>query len=97
SMLRVRKESKREKLLQYAQRVWNLTQGSEDIRIEAAIAKTQDFFEQMGVKTRLTDYELGIDNIDTVLKQLESHHMVTLGERLDVTLDVSRKVLELSL
>jgi len=97
SMLRVRKESKREKLLQYAQRVWNLTQGSEDIRIEAAIAKTQDFFEQMGVKTRLTDYELGMDDVETVLKQLEAHRMVTLGERLDVTLDVSRKVLELSL
>ena len=97
SMLRVRKESKRAKLLQYAQRVWNLTQGSEDIRIEAAIAKTQDFFEQMGVKTRLIDYELGMDDVNTVLTQLEAHHMVTLGERRDVTLDVSRKVLELSL
>lgn len=97
SMLRVRKESKRAKLLQYAQRVWNLTQGSEDVRIEAAIEKTQKFFEQMGVKTRLTDYELDMDNIDTVLKQLEAHRMVNLGERLDVTLEVSRKVLELSL
>jgi NADP-dependent alcohol dehydrogenase len=97
SMLRIRKESKRAKLLQYAERVWHLTQGSEDIRIEAAIEKTQKFFEQMGVKTRLSDYELGIDNIDTVLKQLESHRMVTLGERRDVTLEVSRKVLELSL
>lgn len=97
SMLRVRKESKRAKLLQYAERVWNLTQGSEDIRIEAAIEKTQNFFEQMGVKTRLTDYELGMDNVETVLKQLEAHRMVTLGERRDVTLEVSRKVLELSL
>lgn len=97
SMLRVRKESKHAKLLQYAERVWNLTQGSEDIRIEAAIEKTQKFFEQMGVNTRLSDYQLGADNIDTVLKQLESHRMVTLGERRDVTLDVSRKVLELSL
>lgn len=97
SMLRVRKESKRAKLLQYAERVWNLTQGSEDIRIDAAIEKTQKFFEQMGVKTRLIDYELGADSIDAVLKQLESHRMVALGEQLDVTLDVSRKVLELSL
>lgn len=97
SMLRIRKEGKRAKLLQYAERVWNLTQGSEDIRIDAAIEKTQNFFEQMGVKTRLSDYELGVDNIDIVLKQLESHRMVTLGERRDVTLDVSRKVLELSL
>jgi NADP-dependent alcohol dehydrogenase len=97
SMLRVRKESKRAKLLQYAARVWNLTHGDEDIRINAAIEKTQQFFEQMGVKTRLGDYALGRENIDTVVKQLESHRMVTLGERRDVTLDISRQVLELSL
>lgn len=96
SMLRVRKEGKRAKLLQYAARVWNITDGSEDERIERAIQCTQDFFEKMGVKTRLTDYKLGSQNIDAILKHLESHRMVTLGEQRDVTLDVSRKVLELS-
>ncbi|GAB3550930.1 iron-containing alcohol dehydrogenase [Noviherbaspirillum agri] len=96
-MLRVRKESKRAKLLQYAARVWNITAGDEDSRIEQAIARTQDFFEQMGVKTRLSDYRLGAENIETILKHLESHGMVTLGEQRDVTLEVSRKVLELSL
>jgi NADP-dependent alcohol dehydrogenase len=98
-MLKVRKESKRAKLLQYAERVWNLHddgKGSEDARIDAAIAKTQDFFESMGVKTRLAGYGLGAHVIEPVLKQLEAHRMVTLGERRDVTLDVSRKVLELS-
>jgi NADP-dependent alcohol dehydrogenase len=95
-MLKVRKESKRAKLLQYAERVWNLRDGSEDARIDAAIAKTQDFFESVGVQTRLSGYGLGAHVIDPVLKQLEAHRMVTLGERRDVTLDVSRKVLELS-
>lgn len=97
SMLRVRKEGKRAKLLQFATRVWGITEGDEDTRIEAAIARTQDFFEQMGVKTRLTDYRLGAQNVDEVLKHLESHRMVTLGEQRDVTLDVSRKVLELAI
>lgn len=97
SMLRVRKESKRAKLLQYASRVWNLSSGDEDSRIEQAIAKTQDFFEQMGVKTRLADYQLGAANIEAILKHLENHGMVTLGEKRDVTLDVSRKVLDLSM
>jgi NADP-dependent alcohol dehydrogenase len=95
-MLKVRKESKRAKLLQYAERVWNLKEGSEDARIDAAIAKTQDFFEAMGVKTRLTGYGLGAHVIEPVLKQLEAHRMVTLGERRNVTLDVSRKALELA-
>ncbi|HZW14303.1 MAG TPA: iron-containing alcohol dehydrogenase [Noviherbaspirillum sp.] len=97
SMLRVRKDSKRAKLLQYAARVWNITGGDEDSRIEQAIARTQNFFEQMGVKTRLADYRLGTGNIEAILRHLENHGMVTLGEQRDVTLDVSRKVLELSI
>jgi NADP-dependent alcohol dehydrogenase len=97
SMLRVRKHDKHAKLLQYAERVWHLTGGDEDMRIEAAIDKTQSFFESMNVKTRLGDYTLGEESIDAVLKQLESHRMTALGERRDVSLEVSRKVLELSL
>lgn len=95
-MLRVRKQSKRAKLLQYAARVWNITQGDEDSRIEEAIRSTQDFFEQMGVKTRLTDYRLGAENIDAILKHLGNHRMIALGEQRDVNLDVTRKVLEMS-
>ena len=59
SMLRVRKEGKRAKLLQYAARVWQISEGTDDERIEQAIRRTQDFFEQMGVKTRLSDYSWG--------------------------------------
>lgn len=97
SMLRVRREEKRAKLLQYAARVWSLTEGDEDARIEAAIARTEAFFGQMGVKTRLGDYGLGPDSVEPVVKALEAHRMTRLGEHRDVTADVSRKVLELSL
>lgn len=96
-MLKIRKESKRAKLLQYAARVWHLTEGDEEARIDAAIAKTEQFFVAMGVKTRLSDYALKKENIETVLTQLEAHRMTTLGERRDVTIDVSRKVLEAAL
>jgi NADP-dependent alcohol dehydrogenase len=97
SMLRVRKEGKRAKLLQFAERVWGLTQGDEDTRIEAAIIHTERFFEQMGVKTRLGDYGLAQKDVEAVLAALEAHRMVKLGEQRDVTLDVSRKVLEMAL
>jgi NADP-dependent alcohol dehydrogenase len=97
SMLRVRKEAKRAKLLQFAERIWDLREGSEDSRIDTAISRMQDYFEQMGVKTRLSDYQLGADDISPVIAALESHRMLTIGEKRDVTLDVSRQVLELSL
>jgi NADP-dependent alcohol dehydrogenase len=97
AMLRVRVDAKRAKLLQYAERVWHITEGSEDERIEQAIARTEAFFRSVGVGTRLPDYQLGADAIEPVVKALEAHRMVKLGERRDVTPEVSRKVLELCL
>ncbi|ETJ26956.1 MAG: Alcohol dehydrogenase YqhD, partial [Escherichia coli DORA_A_5_14_21] len=53
-----KRDTKRAKLLQYAERVWNITEGSDDERIDAAIAATRNFFEQLGVPTHLSDYGL---------------------------------------
>lgn len=61
--LQVRRETKRAKLLQYAARVWGITDGSEDHRIDAAIESTRAFFENLGVGTRLPDYGLGAKDI----------------------------------
>ena len=94
SMLRVRRAAKREKLLQYAARVWDLHTGDEDARIEAAIARTEDFFRAMGVGTKLSDYGLGRDAIPAVIAALEAHGMTRMGETGEVTLDVARAALE---
>lgn len=94
SMLKVRKEAKHAKLVQYAERVWGLTEGEEDQRIRYAIARTSKFFESMGLPTKLSAYTLGQDAVEAVLKQLEAHNMIALGEKRDVTLEISRKVLE---
>ena len=96
-MLRLRRESKRAKLLQYAERVWQLTVGSEDERIDQAIQKTQDFFEQLGVKTHLSAYGVAAGAVDALVQALETHGMVHLGEQGDVTPDLSRKVYEAAL
>ncbi len=93
-MWRVRKEQKREKLLQYAERVWQITSGSEDEIIEQAITKTEDFFHSLGIKTRLSDHGIDDSGIDRILKGLEKHGMTALSEHRDVTLEVSRQVLE---
>jgi len=95
--MQVRREAKRAKLLQYAERVWHITEGNEEQRIDAAIARTRSFFESLGVPTRLRDYDIGARHIDALIAQLEAHGMTVLGERLDVTSAVSRRVLEAGL
>lgn len=97
SMLRVMRDTKREKLLQFARRVWGLQSANADADIDQAIAKTQAFFESMGVKTRLQDYGVSADGIPAVLAQLDRQGLKTLGERRGVTLDVVKSVLEMSL
>lgn len=56
ALLVAKKQQKRAKLLQYAERVWGLREGSEDQRIDAAIEATRHFFESLGVATRLSAY-----------------------------------------
>ncbi|MBS3203104.1 iron-containing alcohol dehydrogenase [Turicibacter bilis] len=94
SLWNIMRETKREKLLQYGERVLNITTGSEENRIDQIIETTRQFFESLGIKTRLSDYGISADQIDSILAALESHHMTALGERGEITLEISRKILE---
>ena len=64
---------------------------------DAAIARTRSFFESLGVPTRLGDYQLGADAIDPLVAALEKHGMTQLGEKQDITPDVSRQILQAAL
>ena len=92
--LRVLREQKRGKLLQYGERIWGIADGSEEERIDAAIAATCNFFEQMGVPTRRSGYGLDGSSIPALLAKLEEHGMTQIGEHHDITLEVSRRIYE---
>lgn len=94
NLLDVRRDVKRAKLLQYADRVWGLRAGDEDARIDQAIAHTRAFFEALGVRTRLADYGIGAEAVERIVAQLEAHRMVKLGEDRAVDLALSRRVVE---
>ncbi|NWH06039.1 iron-containing alcohol dehydrogenase [Desulfobacter latus] len=91
---KIRRTPKKKKLLQYAERVWGIREGDDDARIDLAIEKTENFFNSLGMATRLSDYDIGADIVDKVVAALEKHGMTQLSEHGDVTLDVSRKMLE---
>ncbi|OPX54450.1 NADP-dependent alcohol dehydrogenase [Oceanospirillum multiglobuliferum] len=93
AVMKVRRTEKHDKLLQYAERVWQLTTGSDDEKIDQAIALTEQFFTSMQVPTRLSQIEVGVDAIDELLDLLEQHGMVALGEHQDIDLAVSRQIL----
>ena len=94
AILEVRREQKRAKLLQYAERVWHIKNGSEEEKIDLAIRKTREFFESLGVKTRLSQYGIKADKIPVIIENLKAHGWTALSETQDQTLDISQKILE---
>ena len=93
SLLQVQRQHKHAKLLQYADRVWDITEGSDEQRIDESIRRTQQFFESLGIKTHLSNYQIERAGIDTIVKQLEAHGMTALGEHQNITPEVSRAIL----
>ncbi|MEA5570645.1 iron-containing alcohol dehydrogenase [Calothrix sp. UHCC 0171] len=96
STLTVKRDNKWQKLLQYAERVWGIEQGSEEERVNTAIAKTRDFFESVGTRTKLSDYGVGLDTIPLVIDRLKSYGYTALGEKQDVNPETVEKILTLS-
>jgi NADP-dependent alcohol dehydrogenase len=92
-----KKTQKLAKLVQYAERVWGIAQGSDSAKADAAINKTREFFEQMGIKTHLSDYKLDENDIPTIVKQLEKHGRTQLGEHQDIDIASCTRILQNSL
>ncbi len=97
SLWRYKKEQKKGKLLQYANRVLNITSGSEDEQIEQAIQKTEAFFALMGNPTTLSAYGLDESAIPAVKQKLIEHGMLAIGEHKDITPDDVVEILKLAL
>lgn len=98
SVMRELKDSKKDKLLQYARNVWNITnddkQLSDDDIIEKAITFTEEFFRTLDLPVNFADVELDESAIDPIVSQLKEHGMVALGEHKANDLDVSRRILQ---
>lgn len=97
-LLRVQKSEKLEKLAQFAERVWGIREGAREDRAEAAIRRTEEFYESLGIPTRLARYEnIAPDTPDTVAAKLEKRGMKRIGERGEVTPERIREILTRSL
>ncbi|SFC13030.1 NADP-dependent alcohol dehydrogenase [Alkalibacterium subtropicum] len=93
----VRKLKKWDKLVQYAEKVWGITEGTEEAKIDAAILKTVAFFKSIGMPTNLSDVGVDEADIDTLVRQLKDHGNEAISERGDQTLDVSCEIYQKAL
>lgn len=96
SLLRERKDKKRAKLLQYAERVWNISDISDDEKITKAIDLTEQFFLSLDTPTTLSAYDIDDNGIELILANLEKAGMTALSETGDLGLDTVRKILNMA-
>lgn len=94
--MQVLREAKGDKLIQYGERVWNITTGTREERIDRAIRCTEDFFRSLGLTTRLHEEKIGEDTINEIERRFNERG-VKYGENGDVTGTVARKILETAL
>lgn len=94
SMLRERKVQKKEKLLQYASRIWGINTGTEDERVELVIQKTEEFFNSLGIVTKLSHYDIKQEELDTVVSNMEKMGLTALSETGDLGLSEVKSILE---
>jgi NADP-dependent alcohol dehydrogenase len=93
SLLSVQRARKKAKLVQYAERVWDIDKGTDGARAEAAVAKTRAFYESLGLRTRLRDYGVPAETASEVAGRLKARGLVKFGERGDITPEVVEKIL----
>ncbi|XMO86233.1 iron-containing alcohol dehydrogenase [Algibacter sp. AS12] len=90
-------EAKKEKLAQYGERVWNITEGSTDDKAYAAIEKTVGFFHELGIDTKLSDYTKDYEGTaEEISKRFTDRGWSGLGEHQSLSPDKVEKIVKMA-
>lgn len=90
-------EDKKEKLAQYAERVWNITEGSLEEKALVGIEKTTAFFHSLGIDTKLSEYtEAYKGTAEEISKRFEERGWKGIGEKGKVTPEMVKKIVTMS-
>lgn len=92
-LLRVLKPQKQAKLVQYGERVFGITTGTDEERADKAIAMTEAFYRSLGLTTRLSEEGIGQETIEIIANRFNERG-AAFGEIQNVTGDVTREILE---
>ena len=97
NLYRVMFETKKEKLAQYGERVFNVKGNSVDEKANQAIEKTVTFFHNMGMKTKLSENTKDFEKTaDFIVKRFEERGWKGLGEKQNITLEKVKEIVEMS-
>lgn len=97
NLYRVMFDTKKEKLAQYGERVFNISGNSVEDKAEQAIEQTIAFFHKMGMLTRLSENtEKFEETSNFIVNRFEERGWKALGEKQNITPEKVRAIVEMS-
>ena len=97
NLYRVLFDTKKEKLAQYGQRIFNVAGNTIEEKAENAIQKTVEFLHKMGMQTKLSDYTADYEkSANFIVNRFEERGWKALGEKQNITPDKVREIVEMS-
>ncbi|MBD1433714.1 iron-containing alcohol dehydrogenase [Sphingobacterium sp. DN00404] len=90
-------ETKNEKLAQYAERVWGITEGTVEEKAAAGIAQMEYFFHSLDIATKLSDYVTDYQETATRIREtFISRNLTGIGEYQSLTPDDVYEIVNMS-
>ena len=97
NLYKVMFETKKDKLAQYGERVYNSSGNSVEEKAEHAIAKTIEFFKIMGMESKISDFTTAFsETANTIVARFEQRKWLALGEKQNITPEKVREIVEMS-
>ena len=86
------REQKSKKIVQFGERVWSITEGTTDERIDRTIAATEEFFRSLGLATRLSELGIGEEVVEEIVRRFRERGTL-LGENANVDYATVERIL----
>lgn len=97
NLYKVMFETKKDKLAQYGERIFNIQGESIDEKANKAIEKTIEFFNLMGMESKISEFTNDYSNTaDFIVKRFEGRKWLALGEKQNITPEKVKEIIEMS-
>jgi NADP-dependent alcohol dehydrogenase len=91
-VMNVLRKQKGGKIVQFGERVWGISEGSKDERIDKTIEATEQFFRSLGLATRLSELSIGEDVVSEIVHRF-SERGTLLGESKNIDYRLVEEIL----
>jgi NADP-dependent alcohol dehydrogenase len=97
NLYKVMFETKKDKLAQYGERIFNIQGNSVDEKAEKAIEKTIEFFKEMGMESKISEFTSDYqETANFIVKRFEARKWLALGEKQNITPEKVKEIVEMS-